>query len=65
MSYEVFKRKVNAIIEKAGGNMNVSFSTNDGTHIARFSDGTTIKANVSCLRMSVRWGSGHTAIATV
>lgn len=67
MSYEVLRRKVNALIAKAGGGIDVRFSTNpeQGKHYARCSDGTTIIANESCHKVSVRWGSGHLSMATV
>lgn len=67
MSYEVFKCKVNALISKAGGGVNVRFSTDPemGKHYADCSDGTTIIGNESCVRVSVRWGSGHQSIAAI
>lgn len=67
MSYEVFRRKVNALIAKAGGNINVRFSTDPekGKHYANCSDGTTIIGNKSCLRVSVRWGSVHQSFAKI
>lgn len=67
MSYEVFQRKVNALIEKAGGHIGVRFSTDDdkGKFFANLSDGTTIIGNSACLRVSVRWGSGHMSLATI
>lgn len=67
MSYEVFRRKVNALIAKAGGNINVRFSTDSekGKHYARCSDGTTIIGNELCHKVSVRWGSGHLSMAAI
>lgn len=67
MSYEVFKTKVNALIERAGGNIKVGYSTDkeSGRHYAKCSDGTTIIGNECCLRIEVRWGSGHCALARV
>lgn len=67
MSYEVFKRKVNALIARAGGNISVRFSTDNekGKRYANCSDGTTIVGNNSCLRVSVHWGSGHHSIAAI
>ena len=67
MSYEVFQRKVNALIAKTGDNISVRFSTDDesGKHYANFSDGTTIVGNRSCLRVSVIWGSGHHSIVSI
>lgn len=68
MSYEVFKAKVNALIERAGGGINVRFSRDEenGKHFANCSDGTVIIGNESCLKVSVRWnGKAHQAIATI
>ena len=65
MNYEAFKNRVNALIDKAGGNLAVKFSTEDGRHKASFSDGTIITGNASSLSLSVRWGSGHQAMARV
>lgn len=66
MSYEVFQRKVNALIAKAGGGISVIFSTDDeGKHYANCSDGTTIIGSNSCLKVTVRWGSGHQSIAEI
>ena len=52
---------------KAGGGINVRFSTDPekGKHYANCSDGTTIIGNEACLRVSVRWGSGHQSIAAI
>lgn len=67
MSYEVFKRKVNALIARAGGRITVRFSTDAeaGKHYADCSDGTTIAGNLSCLKVTVRYGSGHQAMAAI
>lgn len=65
MPYEVFKSRVNQLIERAGGNLNVSFSHHDGKHYARVSDGTLIVGNASALSVRVKWGSGHTANAII
>ena len=67
MSYEVFQRKVNALIARVGGGVKVRFNndTDKGKHYANCSDGTTIIGNESCLKVTVRWGSGHQAMATI
>ena len=67
MSYEAFVKHVNRIIEKAGGGIKVRFSNEPegGRYIAKFSDGTTITGYESCIKLSVRWGSGHVAMAAV
>ena len=67
MSYEVFKNKVTAMINRAGSGLKVRFSTDEeiGKHYASCSDGTTIIGNSSSLKVTVKWGSGHTALATI
>lgn len=67
MSYQVFQKRVNALINKAGGGISVRFSTDNekGIHTAVCSDGCKIVGSASCLRVKVSWGSGHTAFATL
>ncbi len=67
MSYEVFRRKVNALIAKAGGNIRVRFSsdTDKGRFYANCSDGTTIIGNPGRLKVTVRFGSGHQAMTAI
>lgn len=68
MSYEVFKTRVNALINRAGGGIKVWFSTDldKGKHYANCSDGTTIIGNELCKRVEVRWnGRNHRSIATI
>lgn len=67
MSYEVFRRKVNALIAKTGGGVKVKFSADDdkGTHYANLSDGTTIIGNNTSFKVTVRWGSGHQGIVII
>lgn len=67
MSYEAFKAKVNALIRRSGSSVKVRFSTDGekGKHYANCSDGTTIIGCPSCLRVTVKWGSGHTSMAAI
>lgn len=68
MSYEVFKTRVNALINRASGGIKVWFSTDpdEGKHYANCSDGTTIIGNELCKRVEVRWnGRNHRSIATI
>ena len=67
MSFEMFQSKIRSLINKAGGDISVEFSTDTdtGKHFANCSDGTTIIGNRACLRVEVRWGSGHKSLATV
>lgn len=63
MSYDVFKERVKRLVKRSDSK--VSFSHEDGKHIARCSDGVTIVGNAYCSNVLVRWGSGHTAYATI
>lgn len=63
MSYESFCERVGALANRTG--VEVEFSHEDGKHIAKCSDGVVITGNARALRVHVRWGSGHTALATV
>lgn len=66
MSYSVFQTKVNALIRRAGGGIIAYFSTDEGTHKARLSDGTEIISNESSLKVTVRWnGRSHQGMATI
>lgn len=67
MSYESFKRKVNALIESSGQKISVRFSTDTemGKHYANCSDGTTIIGCPCSLKVTIKWGSGHTSMATI
>ncbi len=67
MGYDVFQRKVNALIVKAGGKIKVKFScdTDKGQFFANCSDGTTIIGNRSSLKVTVRFGSGHQAMTAI
>ena len=67
MSYEVFKAKVNALIRRSGSSIKVRFSTDEekGKHYASCSDGTTIIGCPCSMKVSVKWGSGHTAMAAI
>ena len=71
MSYEVFQRKVNALIKKVNkqGNADItvrfSNDTDKGRFFANCSDGTTIIGNPVCPRVAVRWGSGHQSFASI
>ena len=66
MSYEVFQRKVNALVAKVGG-IDVDFKndTEHGRFFANCSDGTTIIARPSSLKVTVRYGSGHQMMAAI
>lgn len=65
MTFDSFVSSISSLAEKTG--VSVDFSTDDdtGKHIARCSDGTTITGNSTSLKLTVRWGSGHTAMTTI
>lgn len=67
MSYEVFQKKVNSLIERAGGNIGVRFSKSDnGRFFANCSDGTTIIGSARNLKVTVRWsGRNHQAVVSI
>ena len=67
MSYEAFQQKVNALIRRSGAGVNVRFhhDSEKGKHYANCSDGTTIVGNAINLKVTVKWGSGHKAIASI
>lgn len=66
MSYESFKNKVNALIARVGGlTVNFNEDPEKGKFFANCSDGTTIIGNSVNLKVTVRWGSGHTAYTAI
>lgn len=68
MSYEVFRQRVNALINRAGGKIKVRFSTDseEGKHYAICSDGTMITGNKLCKRVEVRWnGKNHRSVVAI
>ena len=58
----MFKERVNGLARRSGSK--VSFSHEDGRHIAHCSDGVVIIGNTLCQNVLVKWGSGHSAYAT-
>lgn len=66
MSYESFKNKVNALIAKVDGlTVNFNEDPEKGKFFANCSDGTTIIGNSAILKVTIKWGSGHTAVAVI
>lgn len=65
MSYPVFIERVKRLVQKNGISCRVDFSQEDGKYHARFSDGVHIMGNSMSSRVLVKWGSGHTAMATI
>ena len=67
MSYEVFKCRVNALINRSGGGISVRFNkdADKGRFFANCSDGTTIIGHETSLKVTVRYGSGHQSMATI
>ena len=66
MSYEAFKQRVNALIARVEG-VGVEFDNDQdaGKYLAFCSDGTTIIGCKSMLKVTVLFGSGHQAMATI
>ena len=65
MSYDAFKARVNALIERAGEDISVKFrnDSNNGKYFANCSNGVTIIGNAKNIKIQVRWGSGHVAMS--
>ena len=64
MSYSSFVRKMNILASQTGLAVWVN-DNSDGKLVARFSDGTTITGNSSSYKVTVKWGSGHAAMAEI
>ncbi len=67
MSYAVFCRKIGDLVKRSGFSVTVRLrkDADDGRYIARFSDGTTIIGNGISKKVTVRFGSGHQAMAEI
>lgn len=68
MPYEVFQKRVNALVSRMKGSKPTVYFRHDaerGKHYANFSDGTTIIGNTVAKNVMVQWGSGHRATATI
>lgn len=68
MPYEIFKMRVNAVINRMKGDkpdVRFQHDADQGKHYAIFPDGTRIVGNVIAKNMMVEWGSGHRATATI
>lgn len=68
MSYEVFQKRVNELVDRMKGSkptVNFRHDAERGKHYADFSDGTTIIGNTVAKNVMVQWGSGHRATATI
>lgn len=67
MSYDDFESRVFALIRKAGGGIAVMCYNDEdrGLYHAFSSDGTHITANSISSRVTVNFGSGHRAMATI
>ena len=63
MTYEAFQSSVRALARRAG--LAPVFSHENGRHIARFPGGVTVTGNTVSPRVFVKWGSGHTAMASI
>lgn len=66
MSYESFKAKVQTLLNRIGQS-SVEFFNDDekGQYFAKCSEEVMIIGHSGSLKVTVRWGSGHTAMATI
>ena len=65
MAFETFKKRVSALVSKAGATARFHHE-DDGRHIAHCSDGVTIIGNTnSPNKVCVKWGSGHMAYTAI
>ena len=64
MAFEVFKKRVSAIVSKAGASVRFHHE-DDGRHFAHCSDGVTIIGNLSSPSVCVKWGRGHSAYVSI
>lgn len=64
MSYEGFCKRVAMLLDRVGGiTAEITNDTESGKYIAVCSDGTTITGNSKSLKATIRYGSGHQAMA--
>jgi hypothetical protein len=61
MSYQAFERKIRA---RFGGNV-IDVCREEGKYIARLSGGIRVFGNSIAHSVTVKWGSGHSAIAAL
>ena len=66
MGYEAFKAMVNALIKRKGLNIKPRFynDTDEGKYYAQCDDVKIIGTPMS-KKVTIKWGSGHTAMATI
>lgn len=67
MNFETFINKVNAVITASKENVKVKFfnDTENGKYTAKLNNGMTIVGNTVSDYVTVKWGSGHIAKATI
>ena len=65
MSYRDFQIRVTAKLAKSNTGITARFFSEDGKHIARLSDGSTIVGNSVSRKVLIAWGSGHKAYAVI
>ena len=64
MAFDVFKKRVSAIVSKAGASVRFHHE-DDGRNFENCSDGVTIIGNLSSPSVCVKWGSGHSAYVSI
>ncbi len=67
MNFKDFQEGINKVINKSGENVKVTFynDTDNGKYIAKCNNGVTFTGNATTLQVTVKWGSGHTATASI
>ena len=65
MSFYDFQERVYSLLERVGGRVFADFSQEDGKHIARCSGGITMIGNAVSPKVTIKWGSGHTAVMEI
>ena len=66
MKAVTFKQKVDKLIAEANmPGLKAKFSFKQDKFFAECSDGTVIIASPSSNKVTVRWGSGHQAVASI
>lgn len=65
MSYYDFQERVFSMLERAGIIGAVDFSQDDGKHIAVCPGGIQVLGNSMSKQVTIKWGSGHVAVASI
>lgn len=61
MKYQDFVDGITEIASRSGEDVKIKFDNNDGKYTGIASNGVRFFGNSKTLKITVRWGSGHTA----